>query len=191
RAMLELESDFHVAGEADSAEAAIRDLEVLDVDVVLMDIRLPGMNGVEAMRILKDKRPELIIVALTSYSDEYLGPAIEAGASGYLLKSCTRQRLVQCVRDAANGDSPIDPALAGGLLRELAELRRTHRQMLLTPRQIDILSRAANGVRYREISQELFISESTVNREIRSIFDQLGVNDLAHAVYEAQRRHII
>ena len=81
RAMLELEPNFLVAGVSADAEGAIRDLESLDVDVVLMDIRLPGINGIEAMRTLKEKRPELIFVVLTSYADEYLGPAIDAGAS--------------------------------------------------------------------------------------------------------------
>ena len=181
RAMLEQEPGIEVVGEAADANRAIQELKTLDVDVVLMDIRLPGTDGIEATRLLKQTYQNLAVVILTSYQDEYMIEAIEAGASGYILKSCTGQQLVQALRATYRGQVPIDPSLTGRLVRELAELKGAHRQSLLTPRQTEILKLVAIGTRYKEIAATLFVSETTVNREMGNIFDQLSVNDAAHA----------
>ena len=191
RTMLELEPEFEVVGEAGDAERALSELGTLNVDVVLMDIGLPGMNGIEATAHLKEKRGDVAVVVLTFLDDEHVAAAIEVGASGYILKSCTRQDLLEALRTAYRGQVPIDPAVAPELLRELAELRKAHRKSLLTPRQIEVLKLVAGGMRYKDIAGTLFVSESTVNREIRNIFDRLGVNDAAQAVSEAYRRRIL
>ncbi len=188
RAMLELEPEVELVGDAADAERALQQLPGLHVDVVLMDIGLPGMNGIEATRLLKGEYQDLSVLILTSYQDEYLGEAIEAGAAGYILKSCTRQQLVQAVQAAFEGRSPIDPSLTAGLVREVAELRKAHRQALLSTRQLEILELVAAGTRYSEIGAKLFISRATVNREMRNIFNCLGVNDAAHAVAEAYQK---
>ena len=189
--MLEREADVEVVGESAEAERALQELYALDVDVVLMDIRLPGMTGIEATRLLKEKRPDLLVVMLTSYRDEYLGDAIEAGANGYILKSCTRQQLVQSITAAWQGQTPIDPSLTGKLIHEMAELRKTQRESLVTPRQVEILKLVASGTRYSDVAAKLFLSKTTVKRDVRNIFDRLGVNDAAHAVSEAHKRGLL
>ncbi len=190
-AMLELEPGIEVVGEAAEGDRALQELETIDVDVVLMDIGLPGRDGIEITHLLKQKRPNLAVVMLTSYQDEYVTEAGEAGASGYILKSCSRQQLVEAIRAAYRGQVPIDPSLTGRLVRELAELKEAHRESLLTPRQVDVLKLVATGTRYREIAAKLFVSEATVNREMRNIFNQLGVSDAAHAVSEAYKNRLI
>ncbi len=191
RTMLELEPEVEVVGETGDAEQALRELETLGVDLVLMDIRLPSMDGIEATRLLmqRDGAPKVMI--LTSYHDEYLGASVEAGAVGYIMKSCTRRQLVEAVLAVDQGQLRIDHSLTSSLVRELAELRKEHRASLLTPRQLEILKLVASGSRYKEIAGELFINERTVQREIRSVFDRLGVNDSAHAVSEAHKKGLI
>ncbi len=191
RAMLELEAEIEVVGETGDAEQALRELETLGVDLVLMDIRLPSMDGIEATRLLmqRDGAPKVMI--LTSYHDEYLGASVEAGAAGYIMKSCTRRQLVEAVLAVDQGQLRIDHSLTSSLVRELAELRKEHRASLLTPRQLEILKLVASGSRYKEIAGELFINERTVHRETRAIFDRLGVNDSAHAVSEAHKKGLI
>ena len=186
RAMLDVEPDIEVVGEASSAEQAILALDSLDVDVVLMDIGLPIMNGIETTRRLKERDVELSVLMLTSHPDQYV-EAIEAGSTGYVMKSCTSQQLVQAIKAANDGQVPIDPSLTGDLVRQMAELKRTNRKTLLTRRQMDILKLVAAGTRYKEIASTLFLSETSVNREMRNIFDRLGVNDAAHAVSEAYK----
>ncbi len=191
RAMLELEPGIEVVGEAAEGDWALQELETIDLDVVLMDIGLPGRDGIEITHLLRQKRPKLTVVMLTSYQDEYVTEAAEAGASGYILKSCTRQQLVEAIRAAYRGHVPIDPSLTGRLVRELAELKGVHRESLVTLRQTEILKLVASGTHYREIAGTLYVSETTVNREMRNIFDRLGVNDAAHAVSEAYKKGLI
>ena len=191
RTMLELESDIEVAGEAVDAEQALRELETLDVDVVLMDIRLPRMDGIEATRLLSETHSDVRVVMLTSYGDEYLEDAIQAGASGYILKSCTRQQLVQAIRAACQGQMPIDPRVASRLVREVARLRKGLRESALTPRQVQILALVASGSSHKVIAEKMFVSATTVKREMRAIFDYLGVNDRAQAIAEAYNRKLL
>ena len=107
KSLIELEPDVELVGSAGDAEIALHDLRDLDVDVVLMDIRLPGIDGIEATRLLHESRPDMAVVMLTSYEDEFLGPALEAGAIGYVIKSCTRKQLMEAIRDACASAAPI------------------------------------------------------------------------------------
>ena len=107
---------------------------------------------------------------------------------GYLMKSCSSQQLVQAIKAAHNGQVPIDPSLTGGLVRQVTDLRRAQQERLLTQRQMDVLKLVAAGTRYKEIASTVSLSETSVNREMRNIFDRLGVNDAAHAVSEAHQR---
>ena len=191
RARLELAPDIEVVGDAARADQAILTLRSLEADVVLMDIGLPGMDGLEATRRLRDSDPELAIVMLTSYGSEYVEDAFEAGATGYLVKSCTSQQLVHAIEAAQNGQVPIDPSLTGGLLHQMADLRITQRETLLTSRQMEVLKLVATGTRHRDIANTLSLSETSVNREMRNIFDRLSVNDAAHAVSEAYQKGLL
>ena len=185
RTMLELEREIEVVGEAKDAEQGLRELETLDIDVVLMNIRLPSMDGVEATRLLTMRHESPPVVMLTSYNDEYLEAALEAGATGYVLKSSSREELVQAVRTASQGQVVLSPSLTTSLIRELVDLRKAYRESLLSSRQLEILKLLAGGARTNEICSTLFISERTVYREIRKICDRLGAADVAHAVSEA------
>ena len=189
--VLDLEPDIEVVGQAGDGETVLKDPAALSADVVLMDVRLPGIDGIEATRRLKETVPSIAVVMLSSYDNEYVGAALDAGASGYILKSYKRRRLVQAVRAASEGQMPIDPSLTADLVRELSNLRQAHRDSILTKRQMEILGLVALGSRYREIARTLFVSESTINREMRKVYDGLGVKDAAHAVSEACRRGLL
>ena len=191
RTRLEMESTIEVVGEAGDAEQALRELPYLDVDVVLMDIQLPGMNGIEATRQIGQQVDDVAVLMLTSYEDEYVEQAIEAGASGYILKTSTSPQLTEAVQAIHEGRAFLDTSLTGRLFEQVAELRKSDREALLSDRQVEVLRLVADGIRYKEIASRLFVSETTVNRETRAIFDRLGVNDAAHAVSEAYKRGIL
>ena len=191
KALLDMGPEIEVVGESGEAMEAIEELEHLAVDVVLMDIGLPGMNGIEANRRIKEKGVCPAVLTLTSHRAKYLELALEAGGDGYMLKSSNRQQSVAAVRSAHQGQIPIDAGLTGGLLKELSDLRKGQQASILTPRQTDILRLIAQGTRYKDISQILSISQSTVNREIRVIFDCLDAADAAQAVSEAHKKGLI
>jgi DNA-binding NarL/FixJ family response regulator len=189
--MLSLESDIEMVGLAADAETALEEMEEASPDVVLMDIRLPGMDGIEATAKIGEINSEASVLILTSFGDEYIEAAIDAGASGYILKSCNREQLVSAVKATHQGQLPIDPSVTTRLVRELSELRKGNSGSQLTPRQLEVLKLVAEGNRYKRIAENLFVSERTVHREMQSIFDRLSVNDAAHAVSEAYRQRII
>ena len=155
RARLEMEANIEVVGETDDAEHALVELQSLDVDVVLMDIGLPGMDGIEATRQIKQQTQNIFVLMLTSYEDEYVEQAIEAGASGYILKTSTGQQLTQSVHAVHQGQSFLDPSLTGRLFEQVAELRKSNKQSLLTDRQVEILRLVAGGTRYKEVASKL------------------------------------
>jgi len=190
--MLESEKDIQVVGEAVNGEDAITQAERLSPDVVLMDIKMPDIDGIAATRQLKQKMPDVKVIMLTLYDDsEYVTQAIEAGASGYILKDASRERLIQAIHDAYDGYSPLAPSLTRQVLTELANLSRVSRDSLLSERQCEILRLIAAGLISRDIGAQLCISESTVKKELTHIFDKLGVNDRAQAVSEAMKRKLI
>ena len=191
RRVLEMDESISIVGEADSAEEALNQLQFSSLEVVLMDIRLPGISGIEATRQLKSQHPEVHVVILSAFGDEYLAQAIEAGADGYVLKTATQTELVSAVKRAAGGQSPIDIDLMARLLGQFAELSKLSHTKGLTQRHLAILRQVAQGVPSKEIGAALSISEATVKRNIRGIFDYLGVNDRAQAVAEAYKRQLL
>ena len=189
--LLEMDDRIQVVGQVESAEDAFTRIREVSPKVVLMDIKLPGANGVEATRQLVADNPSLRVVVLSSFGDHYLSSAIEAGACGYVLKTATQQELVDAVLQAAAGRSPIDPSLSGVLFDRFAKMAKTSQERGITSRQREMLKLVADGFSSKEIGAQLFISEPTVKREFRNIFNFLGANDRAQAIAEAYKRNLI
>ena len=190
-AILDGDEGIEVVGSSPDAEQALADLDSTAADVVLMDIRLPGMNGIAATRLLKARHDDLAVVVVTFHRDEHVTSAIEAGASGYILKTCTVDDLLRAVRMAHEGLTPIDPSVVAEVVSELAAYRKASRDTLLTERQTEILRLIAGGHRVKAIAEMLFVGDRTVSREIRNIFDRLGGNDAPHAVAEAYKMGLL
>lgn len=192
RRMLGLEDDIHVVGEATSMEEALKLAELHSPDVVLMDIKMPGVDGVEATRRLKEKQPACNIIMLTLY-EEYIAEAIKAGAAGYLLKDIKREELSQAIRVAYQGQSPLDASLARKLVTEFDDRARdrAEQERGLSERQLDMLRLVAAGATNREIAGQLFLSETTVKREMHSLFAKLEVSSRSMAVSEAYKKKLM
>ena len=191
RRLMEPEEGIVVVGEAGSAEESFEKVGAQAVDVVLMDIRLTGMDGIEATRRLRANHSDLKVIILSSFGKAYLDQAIEAGASGYILKTATRTELANAVAQAAGGQWYLDPKLTKDLVEIIADPLRQPWGLNLSSRQREILRLIANGMPSNEIETTLIISDSTVDRDLRRIYDVLGVNDRAHAVAEAIRSGLI
>ena len=191
RRMLSLERGIQVVGEAGSGEDAVARAISMTPDVITMDLKMPGMDGITATRLIKEKAPECGILMLTLYAEDYIKEAIEAGASGYLLKDSDSDQIVAAIRQVYQGLCPIAPSLTKELVTEFARLSRNTRSIILTRRQREVLRLVAEGVSGKEIGNSLYISASTVKREIRNILARLGVGDRAQAVSEAIKRNLI
>ncbi|MGA2159174.1 MAG: response regulator transcription factor [Dehalococcoidia bacterium] len=191
RRMLELDERIDVVGEAKSGEEAVLKAAELDPDIILMDVRMPGMGGIEATRQLKAKECKANIIILTVYEDKYLAQAAEAGAVGYLLKDIGREELSRSIKLAFEGQSPFAPSITRTLFTQFGNVAQLSRNTLLTPRQLDILRLIAAGVTNREIAGKLCVSEATVKRETNTIFSKLDAVDRTQAVAEAYRRNML
>ena len=191
RRLLELDEGIEVVGEAETGEAALAEVATVAPDVVLMDIRLSGMDGIEATRQLKQAYSEIKVIVLSSYTEDYVPEAIEAGALGYMLKSVSYEELSQAIRSVHAGQATIDGSLVGDLFRRVAELGQAGRDAGLSQRQLQILRLLASGLGNKEITGELFISSTTLKRELRHIFNKLGASTRAQAVAEAYKRRLL
>ena len=192
RRMLEVEDDIRVVGEATGMEEALKLAELHCPDVVLMDIKMPGVDGVEATRRLKEKQPACNIIMLTLY-EEYIAEAIKAGAAGYLLKDIKREELSQAIRVAYQGQSPLNASLARKLVIEFNDRARDRakQERSLSERQLDMLRLIAAGATNKQIAGQLFLSETTVKREMHSLFAKLEASSRSMAVSEAYRKKLI
>ena len=191
RRMLDKETGIKVVGEASDGQEAIDQSMALSPDVVTMDLKMPGMDGIAATSQLKKLNPDIAVVVFTLYADDLVRQAIEGGASGYILKTSETSEITSAIRDAHNGLCPITPSLTRDLVLEFAKLSRGGRSSTLTKRQIQILGLIADGITSKEISERLYISTSTVKREIRQILVRLNVADRAQAVSEALKQKLI
>jgi DNA-binding NarL/FixJ family response regulator len=182
--------DFDVVGEAaDGAEALAR-VERIGADVVLMDLRMPGMGGVEAIRRLREQAPSVRVLVLTTYdTDSDVLPAIEAGATGYLLKDAPRGELIRAVRAAFEGQPVLSPAVARRLMGRVSKPPPPAEALSL--RELDVLQLVADGATNREAAAKLFVSEATIKTHLLHIYEKLGVRDRAAAVGEAYRRRLL
>jgi DNA-binding NarL/FixJ family response regulator len=192
-AMLNREVDFDVVGEAKDGREAVNKTKELSPDIVLMDLRMPDMDGVEAMREIKSAMPDVKFIILTTYSDdEYIFSGIEAGARAYLLKDAPREDLFKAIRAVYRGESLIQPVVASKLLDRFSELSRGKPSGEgLSERELEILQLMAKGAANKEISAQLSIAQSTVKTHIANIFQKLGVNDRTEAVTQALKKGII
>jgi len=190
RRMLELEEDMEVVGEAADAKEALTQAELLSPEVILMDIKMPGMDGIEFTRQLKEKQSTCNVIMLTLY-DEYLTQAIEAGAAGYLLKDIKREELIRAIRAVHQGRSPLALSLSRDRLAELVAPAEGKQRLYLSERELAILCLIADGLATREIANQLFLSQASVKRSVGFIFEKLGVHNRSEAVSEAYKRTLI
>ena len=186
--MLSGEPDFEVVGEAQNGKDAVVFVGELKPDVVLMDLRMPEMDGVTAIGHIKSDYPDVHILVLTTYeSDADILRAIETGATGYLLKDTPREELFGAIRLVAEGKSPLAPGVATRLMQRM----RGSEEEGLSTREIEVLELVARGTSNKEIAKQLWVSETTVKSHMLHIFDKLGVTDRTAAVTAALKRGII
>ncbi len=186
--MLASHADFDVVGEASDGEDAVAKVEALNPDVVLMDLRMPGVDGVEATKRIRARHPGVQVLVLTTYdTDDDIVRAVEAGAVGYLLKDSPREELFRGVHAAARGESQLAAAVVSRLVGRM----RAPAGQSLSPRELEVLKLVADGSPNKEIARTLYISETTVKSHLAHIFTKLEVDDRTAAVTVALDRGMI
>ena len=206
RLLLEIEADIRVVGQAANGREALVQVEALRPDVVLMDVRMPEMDGVAATRALSVRHPEVKVIILTTFEDdETVFEGLKAGARGYLLKDISSEEMAQAVRKVAAGEALIQSRLTRKVLAEFSRLAiATDRQATpktaavaealpvpLPERELQVLQPLAHGLSNREIADSLVITEETVKNHVSSLIDKLGVRDRTQAVLKAQELGLI
>jgi DNA-binding NarL/FixJ family response regulator len=185
RGMLEAEADLTVVGEASSGAEAVEFVAADPPDVVLMDLRMPGMDGATATAKIVSSGARSRVVVLTTYeTDTDILRAVEAGAAGYLLKDSSREDLVNAIRAAARGETVLAPSVVGKLVGRV----RTPVRAPLSAREIEVLRLVGRGLSNAEIGRELFIGEATVKTHLLRVFNKLGVSDRTAAVTTAMEQ---
>jgi DNA-binding NarL/FixJ family response regulator len=195
RRLLEGVDDIEVIGEAESGAQTVQSVADLTPDIVLLDVAMPGMSGIEAARLIKSASPRTGIIMLTVHSDaEFLFEAIKAGAMGYLLKDSTPEEVIRAIRVVHSGEGLLDPMMAAKVMREFARTRDTQElavHLPLTEREVEILQHVAGGLANKEIARRLSISERTVKNHLSNIMAKLHVNSRTQAAIIALRSGLI
>lgn len=193
--ILGLEETFEIIGEFGEGRMVLNAAEKLRPDVVLLDLNLPDISGVEVCRTLAVRFPEIKVIALTIYDDEaHVLESIKAGVSGYLLKDISPDTLIEAIKAVCSGGSYIHPKVAGKLMSDygkLSSLTKGQENHMLTAREIEVLGMVAEGLTNKEIASKLFISEKTVKNHITNVFKKLEVSGRTEAVVQAMKRSII
>lgn len=196
RKVLALDDELMVIDEAGDGQGAINVARSLKPDIVLMDINMPGTNGIEATKVIKRELPSVGVIALTIHEEEeYIMELVRAGVSGYVLKDISPKRLIEAIKTVAEGDSVIDPGITNKVLGEISRLGRHRRKKEewenLTDREMDVLKLMAQGCCNKEIAKILLISEKTVKNHITNIFRKLQVDDRTQAVLFAIKHRLV
>jgi DNA-binding NarL/FixJ family response regulator len=199
RNILAGEPDLTVVGEAENGREAVELCRKLHPDLVLMDVRMPEMDGLQATRAIKEKQPEIGVLVVTTHENpDYLLEALKAGAAGYVLKDAPKRELLDSVRRVLNGESPLDQELAARLIRRLggeakrgavapskSEKRKESSRARLTARELEVLQLMARGQSNPEIARNLLISRGTVKVHVQRVIGKLGASDRTQAVVRA------
>ncbi len=190
RQSLERVPNFKVVGEANDGEEAVRMTKQLKPDVIIMDISMPKLNGIEATKQIKAFQPSAIILALTAYDyEQYIFPLLEAGAAGYLLKDVSSRELIDAIQTVYRGEAVLHPAVARKILGRFRGTKGGHADEkaldLLTEREITVLKMAAKGMSNNAIAEELHLSVRTIESHLGVIFNKLGVGSRTEAVIQA------
>lgn len=198
KTLLSVQPDFEVVGEANDGEQALQRAAALKPDVILMDLRMPVLDGVAATRMLHKDYPNCKVIILTTFDeDEYIFEGLRAGALGYLLKDAASDKLFEAIRLAARGESFLQPSVATKLLNQFARLADQVPRLTsamaepLSDREVEVLRRIASGDSNREIAAKLFIAEGTVKNHVTNILNKLEVNDRTQAAMRAKELGLI
>ncbi|HVL65386.1 MAG TPA: response regulator transcription factor [Actinomycetota bacterium] len=195
RMMLETEEGIEVVGEAADGDAALRLVEDEAPDVVIMDVVMPGKDGIDATKEIKDRHPNVGVVVLSGHDErQFVFDALKAGASGYLLKTSDLDEVVTTVKAVARGEASLDPNLASQVLSEFQQYQKADTAEVfqpLTPREREILKYMSDGLPNKTIASRLRISERTVTTHVANIYSKLHVNNRVSAIQEAMRRRLL
>ena len=195
--LLRKEADIEIVGEADNGQQAIELALRLRPDIVVMDVRMPVLSGIEATRRLREAMPEVQVLVLTAYDDDqYIFSLLQAGASGYLLKTAPVNELVNAIRLVRSGESPLDPSIARKIVVRMAGDQASGISSgegaspihLLTAREQEVLQLLSRGLNNQAIAEALFVSDRTVQAHLTNIFSKMGVSSRLEAVLTAIRR---
>jgi DNA-binding NarL/FixJ family response regulator len=199
--ILSTDRSIEVVGKSCDGAEAVTMVAEKEPDVVLMDIRMPNMDGVQAIRRIKDQSPSTAIIVLTMYdNDAYVVDAVQAGASGYLLKDASRELLLHTIRVVSSGATLIKTSLLSGAISSLVQSQKTRQETMagsaegmeqLTPREREVLKLAAVGYSNKDIAKELSITQDTVKKHMQSILGKLHASSRIHAAIQATRAGII
>ncbi len=191
RKLLELDDRIEVLTEVGDGQGAINIARKQEMDVILMDINMPGTNGITATQVIKREIPSIKIIALTIYEDEEVVEMVRAGVSAYVLKDVAGSDLIDTIHRVMNGEIVIHPRVANRLVSELTRTEQENDDVKLTKREKDVLSLLVKGNSNKEMAENMFISEKTVKNHLTSIFRKLGVKDRTQAAVYALKNKIV
>jgi DNA-binding NarL/FixJ family response regulator len=191
RRLLELDPNIEVLTEVGDGQGAINMVRKLRPDVVLMDVNMPGTDGIVATKVIKREMPSIRVIALTIYEDEEVIEMVRAGVSAYVLKDVAGSELIDTIYRVMKGEVVIHPRVASRLVRELTRTDRKKDTVRLTKRERDVLTCLVKGHSNKEMADSMFISEKTVKNHLTSIFRKLGVKDRTQAAVYALKNNIV